>query len=785
MTTRSTEQNSYTKYTTKIKLLSADIWFLKQCKKQEVYPNFIRVKVSKSSAISNKIEKYAKKKWLDSEIKYLYTKRSLLELDSYALFKKLTYKLDETGYQNWSIFQRHMFSMVNAKFRKKMALLNKKLKQQKKLSNNKSIVPTVEPIDIVVNESTQQFNNDELKLLNNGLKFGISDQNNILEETITCVESAIQYLPNSSKGSIRESVRSNVSKEIAKSIKVKQSAHQQNTIKNLKKKDVFYLKADKGNKLVILDKHEYFDRMNNLIEKGPYLKLTKTPLPKMISELNTTLKVCKNIVTPELRRKLHVSNPSVPKLYGLPKIHKPGNSMRPIVSAIGAPTYKLAKWLTEVFENLSERQPTLSVKNSLEFIDTVKNITLQPGEILVSFDVSSLFPSVPIPQTLQYLKDLLNSNNMSPLEVEAYVHLTNLCMQQNCFQIENTFYEQKEGTAMGNPLSPFLANLFMSRFETEFKATHDYFPRIWTRYVDDIFAIFDTKSSELDTFIQSLNSKFPTIQFTMEKEDQLQLPFLDILISRKEAHLEFDIYRKDTSTFRYIPNHSHHCPQQKMASLNFLVHRLLSVPLNPARFEKEKLTIKKIAISNGYESDLIDKIIRKKLYKIKLNNTSTFKRESQKTKYISIPYDNLTRKLGKHFREIDFSVSFKSRTLQDSLGNPKDKVEKFEKSGIYEISCNECDYLYYGQSRRAIITRHKEHLAHIRFNRPEKSGVAKHCLEENHSIDKSSLKLIKQVNNYRHLDAVESLEIHKNRNRPLMNNDNGPIPFSPLYSLVG
>ncbi|KAJ8941458.1 hypothetical protein NQ318_016898 [Aromia moschata] len=62
------------------------------------------------------------------------------------------------------------------------------------------------------------------------------------------------------------------------------------------------------------------------------------------------------------------------------------------------------------------------------------------------------------------------------------------------------YFQQHEGTAMGNSLSPFIANLFMSKFETEVKYKFEYFPRVWFRYVDDIFARNVTNSRQLDAF---------------------------------------------------------------------------------------------------------------------------------------------------------------------------------------------------------------------------------------------------------------------------------------------
>lgn len=218
-----------------------------------------------------------------------------------------------------------------------------------------------------------------------------------------------------------------------------------------------------------------------------------------------------------------------PPLYVLPKIHKPGKSVRPIVSGINSPTYHLSRWLTNEFSMLPTPPESFSVKNSMEFIDKIKGLTLEDGEILISFDVTSLFPSVPVNITLKYLEELLVVNNIDKTKIKEYIKLTSLCMSQNCFQINNRFFEQHEGTAMGNSLSPFLANLFMSRFECDLKKENQFFPRIWLRYVDDVFAIFDTKKSKIEEFLETLNSCFSSVKFTFEKESN-SLPFLNVLV---------------------------------------------------------------------------------------------------------------------------------------------------------------------------------------------------------------------------------------------------------------
>ena len=82
-----------------------------------------------------------------------------------------------------------------------------------------------------------------------------------------------------------------------------------------------------------------------------------------------------------------------------------------------------------------------------------------------------------------------------------------------------------------------------------------------------------------------------------------------------------------------------------------------------------------------------------------------------------------------------------------------------------------------GQTRRQLQQREKEHLSHIRFERPEKSAVAAHVIDSLHPT--AGISLLKEIGDWRLLDAYESIYIHKFRNTTL-NQDNGPVPYSDL-----
>uniref|UniRef100_T1GK14 Uncharacterized protein n=1 Tax=Megaselia scalaris TaxID=36166 RepID=T1GK14_MEGSC len=115
--------------------------------------------------------------------------------------------------------------------------------------------------------------------------------------------------------------------------------------------------------------------------------------------------------------------------------------------------------------------------------------------------------------------------------------------------------------------------------------------------------------------------------------------------------------------------------------------------------------------------------------------------------------------------------------LGNLLGNPEDKIPDMMKAGIYSIGCDSVSRFIL--SRCAIERRIKKHRCFWINGRAEKSDVAKHLLEENHGMDLSSVKLMKEV---QQVYLNESLYICRNKNN--MNTEDGPI-FSPFSTITG
>lgn len=125
--------------------------------------------------------------------------------------------------------------------------------------------------------------------------------------------------------------------------------------------------------------------------------------------------------------KLLVSNPRVPTLYGLPKIHKADDKMRPIVSQIHAPMSKTAKWLVSEFRKLNPPK-NLSIKNSFEFANKIQNMRINEDEIMISFDMEALYPSIPMKEAMLYLDEWISSQDIGDSVKEMLIELSKECM---------------------------------------------------------------------------------------------------------------------------------------------------------------------------------------------------------------------------------------------------------------------------------------------------------------------------------------------------------------------
>ena len=115
------------------------------------------------------------------------------------------------------------------------------------------------------------------------------------------------------------------------------------------------------------------------------------------------------------------------------------------------------------------RQIPSFVKDTADFIEKIKTMTIEDDEIMVSFDIKSLFTSVPIADATNVIKQLIQKDEdfstRTNLKPESLLDLLQLCLTTTSFQFRETHYELTDGLPMGSPTSPSVANLFVAQVE--------------------------------------------------------------------------------------------------------------------------------------------------------------------------------------------------------------------------------------------------------------------------------------------------------------------------------
>ena len=129
-------------------------------------------------------------------------------------------------------------------------------------------------------------------------------------------------------------------------------------------------------------------------------------------------------------------------------------------------TYQLAKFLTKILQRYMGITPSF-VKDSKSFSDHLKSVNISGEEELVSFDISALFTSIPVPTALDIINRLFSKHIEDPeakhdygcsfrcntigLEKDEVMQLLKLVLENCVFTFQDKFFKQLHSTTMGFP----------------------------------------------------------------------------------------------------------------------------------------------------------------------------------------------------------------------------------------------------------------------------------------------------------------------------------------------
>ncbi|CAF4133379.1 unnamed protein product, partial [Adineta steineri] len=547
--------------------VQCDIDFIRMCLIYNLTPKFIKFKLAnKHLAASPAVKKFQRELLM---IEYNQKQKSLIKIK-----KELEKNTLDGFFNTFSAHHRyriklHLYDKEQSELARFKNLHEIKLSNLLKAVADHTRAPLLPHDKLVYNLSSKLLTLSQLKLLSRGWKFCIEQK--VIEPLN--IQTEIEYGMIRIKDELEKrkipwqpvcNQIKIIANQMINKVKIKRisnlSADEIIALRELKNdKSLIMLRADKGNAIVCMDKTDYINKVNQmLIDPNKFIKISDDESSideKIINHRLSTLMKEKKI-TKKIYDELFTSGSSVPVLYCTVKIHKANFPLRPIIAMYNAPSYKLAGFLSNLIK-FGRKETQSYIKDSFHFVKLIKHTHIQDDELMLSFDIEQLYPNIPVTEAITLAVDIiwnkkkqLNLNKIS--KNDLYI-LFNLTVRNLHFRFYQDYFRQTDGVAMGSPLAPILANIFVCNIEDNSILTNCNLKiKTWYRYVDDVFTIIKGDKDQALLILNYINSLHPNIKFTRELEKDHTIPFLDVNVTRSNNFIETSNYRKKTNTNLYM-----------------------------------------------------------------------------------------------------------------------------------------------------------------------------------------------------------------------------------------
>ena len=436
------------------------------------------------------------------------------------------------------------------------------------------------------------------------------------------------------------------------------------------------------------------------------------------------------------------------------------------MSYTGTPLYEVSKYIAKILKPYG-KQKEQHTNNSKSFSTFIRQQTIEPDEIMISFDVTSLYTTIPIDQALLIIEDLLQHDNKltdrAPLTPNQILDLLSIILGTTYFKFNDQFYQQTDGAAMGSPTSAIVSEIYMQALEMTAITTADHPSKIWERHADDVFSVI--QRNYLQELLHHINSLHPQTQFTKEEEQDSILPFLDTLVQRNpDKTISVKVYRKPTHTNQYLNYTSQHSTPAKQSVITALFDRADNIVSSEKDKEEEKQHILAALQRNGYPRDFIMKTI-KQHNRRKERTTEVTEAESKPNKKINVPYiQGASEQLRRTFNKYNIKTTFYTPTiLRSLLSKPKDPIPKEDRNNvIYQLHCKDCEAVYVGETKRTLNIRNNEHISAVK-SASQRSHTAEHCWKYNHDFDWNNKRVLDFEKNWKTRIIKEAIYSEENK----------------------
>ena len=344
----------------------------------------------------------------------------------------------------------------------------------------------------------------------------------------------------------------------------------------------------------------------------------------------------------------------------------------------------------------------------------------------MSFDVVSLYTNVSVNEAIDVCADLLFSKTViENMDKDTFKILAKLASCNVLISTHDGYFKQIDGLAMGSAPAPHLANGWLSSFDKVIKGSST----LYYRYMDDIITI--ENKNNIDDKLKQINSLHSFLKFTVEKENDGHLPFLDMLLHNVNGNISSSWFRKSTDTGLTLNFHSLAPLKYKKSVVIGFVHRIYRSCSSWQFIHSGLEAAKEILIKNQYPVHFIEDIFHKTLHKIidvssdftssEISSDQSFDDNaclhtiSDKDKFLF--FLNFRGKPTEHFVKSLKKLNAPCRFIM-TLVKTKAEISKLktpvphmlQNNVVYKITCPGCDASYVGCTTRLLQQRFREHV---------------------------------------------------------------------------
>ena len=402
-------------------------------------------------------------------------------------------------------------------------------------------------------------------------------------------------------------------------------------------------------------------------------------------------------------------------------------------------------------------------------------------------DIESLFTNLPLDETIDICCEELfkDKQRVEGMNKREFRKLMEFATKEMLFMFNGCYYKQVEGVAMGSPLGPILANIFLCYHEKKWleNCPEEFKPMKYVRYVDDTFLLF-WDESHVDLFQEYLNQQHINIRFTVEKEENDCLPFLDVEVTRRDTEFITGTYRKPTFSGMYSDYRSLIPSEYKVGLVTTLLYRSYELVSDYSMLDKEIKDLKNILRRNHYPVGLIDKVIYKFLNN-KFAQKPMVSTVPKRKIRIVLPFLGRTSLAIRMIPSCRVEVVYQTTYRMGNMFRFKDCLPKSIMTDfVYHFKCSCCAATYVGRCVRHKQVRFCEHSGlSPRTGKPYKptlvnaSSIKTHMMKEKHPVDPNQdFTILSRGGSREILDIKESIMIA--RLQPILNDR---VSSTPLF----